>query len=93
MGLVDATPALEHTRKERTLAQLGDLELDVARLGRDQARTAAISLGGARQGPFVTLGLDDLGRLGVDQRLIEERDHLANEIAALVALQSAQHLR
>lgn len=41
---------------------------------------------------FAAFDLDGLGRLDVDQRLVEESDHLANQIAALVALKCAEHL-
>ena len=37
--LVDAPAALEHARKETALAEFGDLQLDVASLGRDQSRS------------------------------------------------------
>ena len=91
-GLVDATPALEHTGEERALAQLGDLQLPVAGLGGEQSRSRSVSLRGARQSPFVALGLNDLGRLGVNQGLVEEADHLANQVAALVAPELFEHL-
>ena len=91
VGLIDATPALEHTRKERAFAQFGDLQFNVAGFRGEQARARPVSLRRAREGAFVALGLDDLGRLGVDQRLIEKRDHLANEIATFVALELFEH--
>ncbi len=39
----------------------------------------------------MALGPDDLGRLGLDEGLVEERDHLANEVPALVALECVEH--
>ncbi len=91
-GLVDARAALEHARKERALTELGNIRLHVTGLGGEETRPRRVSLGGARQGPSVALGLDHLGRLGVDQGLVEQRDHLANEVAALVAPELFEHL-
>ncbi len=41
---------------------------------------------------LVALDLDFRGRLGVDQRLVEEADHLVEQVAAFVTLQCAEHL-
>ena len=40
-GLIDAATRFEDRREERTLAELGDAQLDIAGLGRDQARMSA----------------------------------------------------
>ena len=91
MGLVDAPAPLEHAREERALAQLRNLQFDVAGLGGEKSRSRPVSLGGARERPFVTFGLNYLGRLGVDQRLVEERDHPANHVVALIAPELFEH--
>ena len=90
-GLVDATSALENVWKERAVAQCGDLPLHVFGLGDEQPRPHSISLGGARRSAFVALGLNHFGRLGVDQSLVETRDHLANQVAAPVAPELVEH--
>ena len=41
---------------------------------------------------LVALDLDFRSRLGVDQRLVEEADHLVEQVAAFVTLQCAEHL-
>jgi hypothetical protein len=90
-GLVNAPSSFEHARKEAALAELGNLQLHVAGLGDELARSGADSLRGAGQRAFVTLHLDHLGRFGVDQRLREEADHLANEVTATVAPELFEH--
>jgi hypothetical protein len=45
-GPVDAAARLQQRREEGTLSQLGDLELDIAGLGRQQPGAAAIAMGG-----------------------------------------------
>jgi hypothetical protein len=54
--------------------QLGDLQLDIAGLGRQQRITGAVAPIRPSIGTFVALGADHLGRLGVDQRLQHEFD-------------------
>jgi len=41
---------------------------------------------------LVALDLDFRSRLGVDQRLGEEADHLVEQVAAYVTLKCAEHL-
>jgi hypothetical protein len=45
-GPVDAAARLQQRWKERSLAQLGDLELDITGLGRQQPHAAAMAMGG-----------------------------------------------
>jgi hypothetical protein len=90
--MADAPASLEHARIERALAQFGDLELHVVGLGREQTRPGPVALCGARQRAFVPLGLDHLGRLDVDERLVKKADHLANQVATFVAPELFEHL-
>ena len=79
-GLVDPAPALQHRGEEAAFAQLGDLETDVTGLGGERPRPAAVAPGRPGHRPLVELGPDRLGGLGVDQRLVEEPDHLPDEV-------------
>ena len=49
-------------------------------LGRQRPRTAAVAPRRALEAPLEALGADHVGRLSFDQRLVEERDHLSNQI-------------
>ena len=91
-GLVDASPALEHARKERALAQLGDLQVHVAGPGRERAGTVPVATRRAGPTSLVGLGADSLSRLGLDQRLIEEADHLAHQIEVGTLSQRVEQL-
>ena len=71
-GPVDAPATLEQGRKERSLAQFRDLELEIPGLGGERARTVAIALGGAGLVSLEPAGSDVLGRLRLDQSLVDE---------------------
>ena len=79
-GPVDPPPRLEQDRQERALTELGDVELDVAGLGRQQAGPGAVAVGRALVGPLVPPGPDRLGGLGLDELLEHERQRLAHDI-------------
>ena len=57
-GPVDAPTALEQRREERPLAELRDLELEIASLGGQRPGPVPVSLGGSRIGPFEAAGTD-----------------------------------
>ena len=73
-GLVDAPAGLEDRGEEAAFPQLGDAELDVAGLGRDQARPVPVALGHPPFGAFIASGADLGGRFGLDQ-LLEDVAH------------------
>jgi hypothetical protein len=73
-GLVDAPSWLQDAREEAALSELGDTELDVASLGRDELGTVPVALGGAVLGALVEAGPDLLGGLGLDQ-FLEDKAH------------------
>ena len=66
--------------KNEPRAQLRDLELDVAGLGREQARPMAVAVVRALVGSLVGCGADHAGRLGLDERLEDELDARADQI-------------
>ena len=51
------------------MAQLGDLELQVAGLGGQEALAGAVSVGHALGAALIAAGADRLGRLQLDQGL------------------------
>jgi hypothetical protein len=76
--------------------QLGDLQLDIAGLGRQQRITGAVAPIRPSIGTFVALGADHFGRLGVDQRLQHEFDTRADDIDIATGadrVQSVGHVR
>ena len=91
-GLVDAPAPLEHAREERAGTQFGDLEVHVTGLGRERARTVPVATGRAGSTSLVGLGADHLGRLGLDEGLIEEADHLAHQVKVGTLSQRVEQL-
>jgi hypothetical protein len=89
-GPVDAPAPLEHRQEEAAAAQLRDLELHVAGLGRQQPATAAVALVRARLRALIRRGTDHLGRLRLDQRLEHHLDALADHVDVAA---SADHLQ
>ena len=79
-GPVDAPAPLQDRGEEAALAQLGDLQVDVAGLGGEQALPGAVAPGAALLGALVAGGTDALGRLGLDQRLEHQLHALADHI-------------
>jgi hypothetical protein len=78
--LVDTAAGLQDRREEAALAQLGDLQVDIACLRGQQPIPAAVALVRARRRPLEPAGADVLGRLRVDQRLQHELDALADHV-------------
>jgi hypothetical protein len=68
-GSVNAAGWRQQRREERALPQLGDAQLQLAGLGRQQPGAGAIAVGGAGLGALIAAGTDGLVGLGVDQRL------------------------
>jgi hypothetical protein len=77
---VDAPAGLQQRREERALPQLGDLELHIAGLGRQQPGASPVAVGRGGLGALIGLGADVLSGLGVDQGLQHQRHALANDI-------------
>jgi hypothetical protein len=93
---VDAPAPLEDGREERSPAQLGDLEIDIARLGGQQTVSAPVALVGAGVAALVEAGADHLGDLGLDEGLEHEFHALADDVdvaAGADRVEQAGHVR
>ena len=79
-GPVDTPTGLEEGGEEAAVAQLGDGQLHVAGLGRQQSGAAAVAVGGAIVVALVGSGADHLRQLQVDEGLQHELHGLAHEV-------------
>ena len=79
-GPVDAAAGLEEGGEEAALAELGDVELDVAGLGGEQPSSGAVAVRGALGGTLVAPGADALGGLEVDEGLEDELHGAADDV-------------
>ena len=89
---VDAPPRLQQGREEAALAELGDVQLDVARLGRQQAGAGAVAVGRSVVGPLVAAGADRLVGLELDELLGDEALCLADEVDAATGADGVEQL-
>jgi hypothetical protein len=92
-GPVDAAARLQQRGEERSLPQLGDLELDIAGLGRQQPGAAAVAVGGPGGCALVAPSTDLLGGFGLDQRLEHQRQAFTDHIKIAASAQCIQQLR
>ena len=91
-GLVDATAGFEDGGEEAALPELGDGELDVTGLGRDQADPVPVALGHPPFGAFIALRPDLGGRFGLDQLLEDVAHGVADQIHAVGRFERLQQL-
>jgi hypothetical protein len=77
---VDPSAWLHQRREERPLAQLGDAQLDVAGLGRQQPRSRPVAMCGALLAALIGPSADVLGGLGIDQCLEHQGQPLADDV-------------
>jgi hypothetical protein len=91
-GPVDPAARFQQGGKERALPQLGDAQLDIAGLGRQQPGPGAVAMGGALLSALIAVGADVLGGLGVDQRLQDQRERLADEVEVTAGAQRIQQI-
>src|SRR5690606_23855121 len=91
-GLVDAAAGLEDDREERTLAEFGDPELDVAGLGGQRPGPVAVAFDGAVLRPFVGSGADPFGRFELDQLLERDPDRFADQVDAITGAECVEDL-
>src|SRR5215211_4119850 len=91
-GPVDTAAGLQQRREEGALAQLGDLELDITGLGRQQPRSGAVAVRSALLGPFIGPSPDVLGGLDLDQRLEHQSQPFADDVQVTAGAQCIQQL-
>ena len=91
--MIDAAARLEDRREEAAFAQLGDAQLDVAGLCRQQPRPGPVAVGHPGVGALVTAGADLLGRLQFDQLLQHEPDRVTDEIDTFAGAERVQQFR
>ena len=87
-GLVDLPTGFQEAREERSAAQLGDAQLDVAGRRGQQAVPATVSLVGTGLGSLVALGADSGGQLGVDQLLESPLEQPSEQVTGAAVTQS-----
>jgi hypothetical protein len=92
-GPVDTAARLQQRWEERPLPQLGDAQLHVAGLGRQQPGTGAVAVGGALLGSLIPVGADVLAGLDLDQRLEDQRQPFADDVQVTAGTQCIQQLR
>ena len=68
-GAVDPPARLEQQGRNDALPELGDVQLDIARLGAEQPGPAPVAVRRALVGPLVAAGADHRGGLGLDELL------------------------
>jgi hypothetical protein len=81
-GPVDPPPRLQQRREERAGAELGDAQLDVAGLGREEPTPSAVPVGRPTLAPLVPGRRQSPGRPRADQ-LLEEEGHRVRLTSAL----------
>ena len=79
-GPVDPAPALEDAREKAARAQLGDFEVHVSGLGREQPVTGAVALGGPTARALEAFGADLGGRFGIDEGLEHQLHAPAHDV-------------
>jgi 2-phosphosulfolactate phosphatase len=87
---VDPPLPLEQRREGRPLAQLGDRQLNVARLGGEQPGSVLVALSRARLGALVGCGADERGRLRLDELLEDSLQARADLVGHLAGLERSE---
>jgi hypothetical protein len=80
-------------RGRTSLAQLGDLELNIAGLGGQQPGPAAVAVGGSGGRTLVAASADLLSGLGLDERLEHQREGFPDDVQVTAGTQCIQQLR
>ena len=91
-GPVDAPAGFEEGWEEAALAELGDVQLDIAGLRGQEARAVAVAVGGALVGALVATGTDGLGGLELDELLEDEAHRLAQRVGAITGADRLEQL-
>jgi hypothetical protein len=83
--LLAALPGLQETREVAALADLRDLQLDLARTGVPAAGPIAVAMRRAVLAALTVLGADELGDLRLHQLLRHRAHRLADHVTVLLA--------
>ncbi len=80
---VDAPAGFEQGWEEGALAELGDAQLDIAGLGRQQACATAVAMGRALLAALVAASADGLAGFELDELLEDEAHGLAQRVGTV----------
>jgi hypothetical protein len=73
-------------------SELGNVQLDITSLGRQQPRSAAVAVGGPAGAALVAVGADLLGGLGIDQRLQHQPERFTDDVQATAGAQRCKQV-
>jgi hypothetical protein len=88
--LVDPPARLQDAREEAALAQLGDAQLDVTGLDRQQPRPGTVAFGHPAIGALIPSGTDLLGRFGLDQLFQHQLHRVTDHIGGYAGTERLQ---
>lgn len=91
-GPVDAPAGVEQGREERARPELGDAQLDVARLGGQEPAAAAVAVGRPTLAALVPAGADGLLGLELDELLEDEGHRVAHDVGAAARADGVEQL-
>jgi hypothetical protein len=90
--LVDPAARLQNRREEAAFAELGDAQLDIAGLGRQQAWAVTVAFGHTIVGTLITASADVLDRLGLDHLLQHQLHGIADQVHAVTGAERVQQI-
>jgi hypothetical protein len=91
-GPVDAPARLQQHREERAFPELGNVQLDIAGLGRQQPGSGAVAVRRPAGAALVAVGADLLGGLGIDQCLQNQPKRFADDVQATASAQRCKQV-
>src|ERR1035441_999434 len=89
-GPVDPASAFQDAREEAALTELGDLQIAVPGLGREQSVTAPVALGGPACRPLEPVSSDLSGGLSIDEGLEHELHASAHDVDVAAGADSVE---
>ena len=92
-GPVDAAAWLQQRREEGAVGHLGDVQLDVAGLGREQPAAAAVAAGRALLAALVSPCTDHLLGFELDEPLKDEGHGFAERVLTTTGADGLEQLR
>ena len=92
-GLVHPAAALQQGREKRAGTQLGDLQVQIPRSGRQRPGPGPVALGGARLGALERGSTNERGRLRLDELLIQGFSRGTNPIGNIGEFQLSKQIK